>query len=215
MTVENDPVLAEQLRYYRARAAEYDVGSYGHERAAVPSVARTIEPLGDVLELACGTGVWTRELAPRAASYLAVDAAPEMLARAQVATEGLGVELLRSDVFDLVLPPGRDFDTVFFSFWISHVPLPRFAEFWASVRRVLRPGGRAVFVDELPSRAIHETELDGALATRTLRDGSRHQVVKVFYEPALLVAQLTDLGWTATVTPTVNDWFVATAQFQG
>ena len=57
MTVENDPVLAEQLRYYRARAAEYDVGSYGHERAAVPSVARTIEPLGDVLELACGTGV--------------------------------------------------------------------------------------------------------------------------------------------------------------
>ena len=208
-------MLAEQLRYYRARAAEYDVGSYGNERSDVPAVARTIEALGDVLELACGTGVWTRELAPRAASYLAVDAAPEMLARAADATAGLGVELMRGDVFDLALPPGRDFDTVFFSFWISHVPVPRFAEFWTSVARALRPGGRVVFVDELPARAVHETDVvdtaDGPIATRVLSDGSSHRVVKVFYEPTDLVAQLDELGWAATVTPTVNDWFVATA----
>lgn len=219
MTAREDPVLADQLRYYRARAAEYDETSYGvitGERAAVVAVARTIEPLGDVLELACGTGVWTRELAPRATSYLAVDGAPEMLARARIAAEGLAVELLCSDIFDLRLPAGRDFDTVFFSAWISHVPLPRFAEFWAIVERVLRPGGRAVFLDELPARAFHEQEIiesaDGPIATRTLRDGSRHHVVKMFYEPADLVVRLARLGWTATVTPTVHNWFLATAQ---
>lgn len=213
MTAGDDPVLAAQLRYYRARAPEYNATSYGDERAFVGPIARTIDPLGDVLELACGTGIWTRELAPRAASYVAVDAAPEMLAFAAANLDGLDVELRCADVFDLRL--GRDFDTVFFAAWISHVPLPRFAEFWAAVGRVLRPGGRAVFLDELPARAVHETGLEGSLTTRTLLDGSRHQVVKVFYEPADLIARLGELGWTATVTTTANDWFVATAHLQG
>lgn len=215
-------MLAGQLRYYRARAPEYDGTSYGADNgdlAAVRTVARTIDPLGDVLELACGTGIWTRELAPRAASYLAVDGAPEMLALAATAVDGLGVELLCADIFDLRVPDGRDFDTVFFAAWISHVPVTRFADFWASVRRVLRPGGRAVVLDELPERAGHEDEIvdspAGPLATRTLNDGSRHQVVKIFYEPADFVARLDKLGWTATVTRTANGWFVATAQRQG
>ncbi|HEY3717219.1 MAG TPA: class I SAM-dependent methyltransferase [Jatrophihabitantaceae bacterium] len=34
---------------------------------------------GDVLELACGTGVWTALLAGRANTLTAVDAAPEMI----------------------------------------------------------------------------------------------------------------------------------------
>jgi len=215
VTPEDDAVLAAQLRYYRARAPEYDVTSYGAingERAQVVAVARTIEPLCDVLELACGTGVWTRELAPRTASYVAVDGAPEMLALAAVAVDGLDVELVCADIFDRQLLAGRTFDTVFFAAWISHVPLPRFAEFWTCVARLLRPGGRAVFLDELPSRAVHETELDGAVATRVLSDGSRHQIVKIFYEPDDLVARLAELGWQATVTPTVNDWFLATAE---
>jgi len=209
MTAGEDPVLAAQLRYYRARAPEYDATSYGDERAFVGPIAATIEPLGDVLELACGTGIWTRELAPRAASYLAVDAAPEMLAFAAANLEGLDVELRCADVFDLNL--SREFDTVFFAAWISHVPPARFAEFWASVASVLRPGGRAVFLDELPARAVHESGLAGSLTTRTLGDGSRHEIVKVFYEPADLIARLRDLGWTATVTTTANDWYVATA----
>jgi SAM-dependent methyltransferase len=222
VTDGEDPVLAGQLRYYRARADEYDETSYGvvtGERASVSVIARTIEPLGDVLELACGTGIWTRELAPRATSYLAVDGAPEMLTRAEVAAEGLAVEFVCSDIFDLRLPAGRDFDTVFFAAWISHVPLPRFAEFWTSLARLLRPGGRVVFLDELPARAGNETDIvhsaDGPLATRELRDGSRHQVVKVFYEPSDLVARLGEIGWTATVEPTLNDWYLATAQPQG
>ena len=212
MTVENDPVLAEQLRYYRARAPEYNATSYGEERVFVGPIARTIDPLGDVLELACGTGIWTRELAPRAASYLAVDAAPEMLAFAAANLDGFDVELHCADVFDLRLPAGRDFDTVFFAAWISHVPPERFAEFWATVAGVLRPGGRAVFLDELPARAVHETGLAGSRTTRTLTDGSRHEIVKVFYDPADLIARLADIGWTASVTTTANDWFLATAR---
>ena len=212
MTDGEDPVLAGQLRYYRARADEYDDTSYGAataERASVGVVARTIEPLGDMLELACGTGIWTRELAPRATSYLAVDGAPEMLARAREAVGDCQVDFELADIFGY--RPSRTYDTVFFAAWLSHVPESRFNEFWSVVDAALAPGGRAVCVDELPSRAIHETGRDGDLATRTLRDGSRHRIVKVFWEPDELTARLAAVGWTATVTPTVNDWFVATA----
>src|SRR5688500_5739131 len=90
-----DSLLAEQVAYYRARAPEYDdwwqrLHDYDHGpefaaawRAEIDQLRAWLEaagPLGDVLELAAGTGNWTAELAPRATSVTAVDASPETLA---------------------------------------------------------------------------------------------------------------------------------------
>ena len=65
MTTEKDPVLAGQLRYYRARAAEYDETSYGvihGERSAVPVVVQTFGEWLGVLLTATGIAVafWAR-----------------------------------------------------------------------------------------------------------------------------------------------------------
>src|SRR5262249_54384871 len=81
---EIDPLLAEQIAYYRALAPEY-------EHHAIPGGGETdlavalhaFRPTGDVLELACGPGFWTEILVGHATSVTAVDAAPEMLARAK------------------------------------------------------------------------------------------------------------------------------------
>jgi ubiquinone/menaquinone biosynthesis C-methylase UbiE len=211
--VERRPdLLAEQLRYYRARAAEYDRTSFGvhtGERRAVPGVVDRLAPRGDVAELACGTGVWTVELARHATTLTAVDAAPEMLRLARRRAAGLDVRFVLADVYRWA--PRRPFDVVFFAFWLSHVPTVQFAAFWAVVARALRPGGRALFVDELPSRAAHETFIDHEIVRRTLRGGSVHRVVKVFHEPSRLAGSLADLGWHATVTPIQHDWFVGSA----
>src|SRR6188508_1532178 len=90
-----DHLLAEQIAYYRARAAEYDEwflrqGRYDHgpalnqqwfdEAQEVRLALEQFRPAGRVLELACGTGLWTQHLVRFADSVTAVDSAPEMLA---------------------------------------------------------------------------------------------------------------------------------------
>src|ERR1700716_2512411 len=91
-------ILQDQIDYYRARAAEYDEwwlrgGRYdrGSElnarwHAATAAVdAALVAWLGErrprnVLELACGTGLFTRHLALRTDHVTALDASSEVLA---------------------------------------------------------------------------------------------------------------------------------------
>jgi demethylmenaquinone methyltransferase/2-methoxy-6-polyprenyl-1,4-benzoquinol methylase len=132
----------------------------------------------------------------------AVDAAPEMLSRARERVAGLDVEFLQADLFDW--QPPRRFDTVFFSFWLSHVPPERFGDFWATVGAALRPGGRACFVDSSLGDMVNEELSDDApslVRRRPLPDGSTARVVKVFHDPDGLTQALRDIGWSAQVWP--------------
>lgn len=202
---EVDALLREQLAYYRARAGEYDF--VYEQRSDLPGPARLLADLpvtGDVLELACGTGQWTLPLAHAAASVTAVDGSPEMLAIARDRTRAVPgtVEFVEADLFEW--RPPRRFDTVFFAFWLSHVPPARFAAFWGLVAQALRPGGHAVVVDDGPGEAAHERILDGEAGPavrRALADGSEHRVVKVFYSPERLTSALREIGWHASIRP--------------
>jgi demethylmenaquinone methyltransferase/2-methoxy-6-polyprenyl-1,4-benzoquinol methylase len=84
--VTDDALLAEQLTYYRRRAGEYDRTAFGDVEAAgerIAAIVADLRPTGNVLELACGTGMWTRALLWWADTLTAVDGAPEMLAEAR------------------------------------------------------------------------------------------------------------------------------------
>src|SRR5436190_7880295 len=81
-----DEVLAGQVDYYRRRAGEYDVTAYGDVAAARARIARLVaqmQPTGTVLEIACGTGLWTEALAGLADTVTAMDMAPEAVAIAR------------------------------------------------------------------------------------------------------------------------------------
>ncbi|AXE81348.1 class I SAM-dependent methyltransferase [Streptomyces atratus] len=108
---DGDSLLAEQLAYYRARAAEYDrVYAEREDLRRLSALVDGLPSVGDVLELACGTGRWTRAIAARARSVTALDAAPEMPDIARAHTASSRVRFLRADVF--AWQPPRRYDTV-------------------------------------------------------------------------------------------------------
>ena len=121
---ELEPLLAEQVAYYRAIAAEYeDHVISGPDASELVASLDSFRPAGCVLELACGTGRWTELLLRHATSVTAVDASPEMLAIASARVSDERVRFIQADLFTWA--PDRRYDVVFFGSWLSHVPLER------------------------------------------------------------------------------------------
>jgi SAM-dependent methyltransferase len=102
-------LLGEQKRYYAQRAPEYDdwwyrAGRYELEPDALArwrrtsprrTRARVVRAAWSVLELAAGTGIWTRKLVRLADRVVAVDANAETLA-----LNTADAELVVADVFE-------------------------------------------------------------------------------------------------------------------
>ena len=86
--------------------------------------------------------------------------------------------------------PGRLFDVVFFSFWLSPVSRLRFAAFWTLVRSCPAPGGRVYLIDNGDDQTPEPVAQDpyvvrygSDLHLRRLGSGFEYRVVKVMYEP--------------------------------
>ena len=219
---EEQRVIDEQVAYYRARAPEYDDwffrrGEYDHGadwnrrwRREVGVLQRGLDaarPSGRVLELACGTGLWTERLAPHAARLTCVDASPEVIALNRKRVAAGHVDYICADLFEWQ-PPQR-YDFVFFGFWLSHVPAGSFIPFWSMVARALTPHGRVFFVDSRSHPAARESGYSAwapaappERSRRRVRDGREFEIVKVFHRPEELQAQLQTLGWRALVRGT-------------
>ena len=129
-----DDIVADQIGYYRARAAEYDEWWFRSNRfdegvesnarwfgevADAEAVLAAAGPRGNALEIACGTGLWTRHLAPKVERLLALDAAAEPLAIARTRVNAPNVTYLEADIFSW--QPRERYDFIFFGFWISHI----------------------------------------------------------------------------------------------
>ena len=212
-------LIKRQVEYYRARAPEYDEwffrqGRYDRgpahraqwlsEAGEIEAVLRSAVRDGVVLELACGTGLWTRHLAQLNRRVLAVDAAPEAVARNRARVDAANVDYVIADIFSW--RPSAKFDSVFFSFWLSHVPEEMFEAFWTRVGETLLPNGRIFFIDSLleeTSSARDHQPLDrSGISRRKLNDGSEFDIVKIFYQPQELEARLRGLGWRGWVRTT-------------
>ena len=229
MISDTDKVLIdEQIRYYRQRAPEYDewyyrrgrynygpehTRSWQQEIAAVRETLDGLKPSGRILELACGTGLWTKQLARYAGTLTAVDASPEVLALNRARVRSAAVCYRQCDIFGW--ESGETYDFVFFGFWLSHVPPSRFAAFWDLLRGALAPGGTVFFVDNRfhPASSARNHAVDPQRVTqrRELNNGRAFEIVKVFYEPEGLAARLDRLAWRGDIRMTPNFFIYGSA----
>jgi demethylmenaquinone methyltransferase/2-methoxy-6-polyprenyl-1,4-benzoquinol methylase len=213
-----DPVarlIASQRTFYDLRAPDFRDDTVPDRRVSgapphelISALVDEFAPSGAVLELACGTGVFTRELVRHGGAVTAVDGSTQMLERNRREVGDSNVSYVHADIFEW--QPDRQYDSVFFGFWLSHVPPSLFDEFWARVRSCLRPGGRVGFVDEDDRGSTNDDIYvvdDVPVAPRTLRDGRRFEVIKVYWNVDELEARLRSLGWEAKVRR-VGDTFL-------
>ncbi len=165
---------------------------------------------GEVVELAAGTGWWSPLLASKGKlSIYDASEAPLDRARDRLVAHGLRAHI---HVRDAWAEPDRQVDALFCGFWLSHVPRARLGEFLALVRRWLKPGGLFAFIDSRPdpqSGAVDqpispEPEVSG----RRLADGREFRVVKVFYEPSELEAELGRAGFASAEVRTTTRFFL-------
>lgn len=122
-------LIREQTSYYRARAEEYDewilrTGRYdrgeehrqqwSNELATIRSFIADKAPLGDALEIACGTCLWTGHLAALGDSLSALDSFEETISLNRRKNALSSIDYVIADVFEW--EPTVRFDTVFFWF---------------------------------------------------------------------------------------------------
>ena len=153
-SIEQDPVKEQVAAHWNRRAAGFD-SDFGHsirtvaERAAWDRILDLV--IGgrgglDALDVGCGTGFLSLELAGRGHRVTGIDFAPQMLeeARKKAVAQGIAARFEEGDAEQLPFPAGS-FDLVMTRHVLWTLPHPEAAiDEWI---RVLRPGGRLAAMD--------------------------------------------------------------------
>jgi ubiquinone/menaquinone biosynthesis C-methylase UbiE len=188
---------AHDLReYYARRTLEYEVIYEKPERQTdLDEIRRLIAQhcVGRrVLEIACGTGYWTRDAARVAQVLTATDAVREVLEFARLRQEWpANVCFVEANAYALdassVVNEGCPFNAAFAGFWLSHVPRRRVAGFLSGLNAVLDPGSAVLlfdnrYVEGSSSPIAFRDRAGDTYQRRSLADGSEFDVLKNFLE---------------------------------
>lgn len=212
------PTSAEDTRvamvdYYARRAGEYErIYAKPERQADLRAMEAWISQAfvgRRVLEVACGTGWWTRFGARDCEWWWATDLNPQTLEIARhKPMPPSKVGFAEVDAYTWEGLERKDFTGgftgAFAGFWWSHVPVERLTGWLSSLHLHLSPGARVVFLDNKyvagsSTPIARRDELGNTWQQRHLDDGSVHDVLKNFPTPqeaqAALGARALDVRW--------------------
>lgn len=132
---------------YDAVADSYGAGDDDYSSAVTQALLHLVGPVAElrVLDIACGHGLITREMARRGGRVVGVDISAGLLERARSyeALEPLGVEYVEADATAQATLAHESFDVAVSSFGLSDID--DLEGLCASVARLVSIGGRFVF----------------------------------------------------------------------
>jgi SAM-dependent methyltransferase len=187
----------ELVNYYRLRAREYEQIYYREVPERRKEIDDEVERVRclvagkTVLELACGTGYWTRVMAETAKTIVASDISREMLLQAMQKEYSRPPHWVLSDLY---YPPFRkeSFDVVAVGFWFSHHPCQDYSRLFELVTYPLAKNGVIWMIDNNPPAEGPHTDSAGRdvfgnnLKRRFLSDGQEFVIVKNYFSQAEL-----------------------------
>jgi demethylmenaquinone methyltransferase/2-methoxy-6-polyprenyl-1,4-benzoquinol methylase len=180
----------EMEDYYAKRALEYEEIYLKSERQECINKTKVLLKKyfvnKNVLEVACGTGFWTRVISEVSAKILATDINHEVMDIAKNKEYKCKVEFIQDDSYRLDEIKEK-YDALFAGFWFSHIPKSKINEFFEVIEKKLHKNAILVFMDNMyvegNSTPISGFDDEGnSYQLRKLKDNSRHEVLKNFYD---------------------------------
>ena len=206
----------DMRRYYDLRAGEFELVYQRDDPDRLREQSLIAESIKDcfrglnVLEIACGTGYWTKFLAESAAKITALDGSEEMLEIAKSKNFGENIRYVKADIYRMeTIETG--FDGGMACFWFSHVPKARITEFLDLFHSRLKSGSTVLIVD-----SIHVPKYGGEIIRRAgepdsyklreLTNGSKHLILKNYFEKDELLSIFAPFASSIEYTCGENFW---------
>jgi SAM-dependent methyltransferase len=200
--------------YYRERAHRYDVlyktPEWREELAWLETWVARRTARRSVLEVAAGTGFWTKAAAGAATAVTATDCNPEVLALASSRGLGRHVTFVVADAY--ALPTfANPFGAGMAHLWWSHVDKLREHQFLRSFTSRLLPRAELLMIDQrylqgysIP--AFRRDRLGNRYELRSLENGRVFQVIKNYPTPEQLQATMSPFCEEVQITSLRYFW---------
>ena len=192
------------ISYYNKRAKEYDrvyqIPEEQEDLAKATEFFQTIFANKTLLEIACGTGYWTEQIAKTATAILATDINRNVIDIAKTRQYNNIVTFEIEDLFHLKTK--NKFDALFGGFIWSHILLQDLDNLLSSLKKNIIENGTMVFIDSKPiegryhdkKRITRTDEFGNTFQTRQLEDGSTYEVLKNFPNNDFLYSKLSKIA---------------------
>ncbi len=177
--------------YYKNRAEEYEE-IYLRDDPTRQEELRKLEELmketlvnKKVLEIACGTGYWTRLLSETAQSIIATDKVQQVLEIAKEKQYLCPVSFHIEDAFKLSFK-NASFNGGLANFWFSHVPREKIDCFLTNFHRVLQKKSEIfiadnVYIPSIGGELVIKKGDNNTYKRRKLKDGREYLILKNYY----------------------------------
>lgn len=204
--------------YYSKRALEYDSiykrsdSSRLKEQQILADLI--IKKFKDkfVLELACGTGFWTKYLAQSASKVLATDYSLEMLTIAANIVSKKNIFFIHADAYNP--PKSRPlFNGLMANFWFSHIPKDKISKFLEEIHKRLSKDSLVFLADgiyrkDLGGELVMKKGLKDTYKLRTLRNGEKFEIIKNYYSKGELSKIFSKYSRKFTIKYMSHFWIV-------
>jgi len=204
--------------YYNDRAKEYDkvylIPEEQEDLAKATEIFQKLFYKKTVLEIACGTGYWTEQIAGSAASILATDVNESVIEIAKNRNNSDNVSFKVADMHTLTVD--KTYDALFGGFIWSHILLEELDNFLQKIRSFIKPGGTIAFMDSKQvkggvhgDKSIAKTDEQGnTYQARELENGMAYLVLKNFPSQEFLFQKLSRLATDINYIDMEHYWIV-------
>jgi ubiquinone/menaquinone biosynthesis C-methylase UbiE len=211
------------ISYYNERAGEYDkVYQIPQEQEDLQQASALFQQIfhqKTVIEIACGTGYWTEQIAKNATSILATDINEAVMdiARTRQYKGNVTFELADMNHFSIA----QQFDGLFGGFIWSHIPLQDIDNLFSQLLPSIAAKGDIVLIDSRPvagtnhdnRRVTRVDQYGNTFQTRQLENGRTYEVLKNFPTDEFLIEKLSQFATDVEVIHLEHYW-VATCKLK-